>query len=858
MNQNFPHNIQLQRTVGYTYAYMVWYTQNTEQLFTTLETTENGLSVHEAKKRLAHYGPNELAIKKDPLWRIIVEPFRSVFIAVLVTAAAVSLLSHEVLDAVIIAVIVLVNAIIFYTQQYATTRVLRSLKKHSIQQVTVLRDGEARKILSAELVPGDIMHLSEGERIAADARLVHVENLQINESSLTGESVPVHKHASTLTTAKQVYEQDNMAFQGTYVIAGTAQALVVETGARTEFGKIAELANEAQTKSPVQEKIDKLITLLIKIIGAVAVVVFVLSLARGIPTGEALRFVLALGVSAVPEGLPVALTVIIILGMRRMAKKKALVRSFKAIEDVGLITTIATDKTGTLTKNHLTVVDVWAPNAVDVRDIAGKTIDTTKSLADPLDIAIAEMHPHGVTQRVDRLYPFDIALRMSGAYIAEHNTIYIKGSPEHIMAKAHISAARHRDAESAMHSFAAQGYRVIALGSYKVKAEPPKNLSRIKNGEIQFIGFIAFADELRKEAAAAIKDARAAGISVRLITGDHYETAYNIGKKIGITSHPDQVIQGVDLPKDQAQLAAAIQHKTVFARILPEDKFRILKALKRTEITAMTGDGVNDVPALANAHVGIAMGSGSDIARDAGGIILLDDNFATIVKAIAEGRKIFDNIRRMLFYLLSTSLGEVVTMIGALLFGLPLPVTAIQILWINLVTDTAMVLPLGLEPAEDGHMKRPPRRPKDPLLSKMLFTRMILIALTMATVTLAIVAVLESQGKETAYIQTVAFMALIAAQWVNAFNARSEFKSSFSRIKNVNHGMLVGFLIGFSLQMLVMFGPLRSVFDIQNVAMQEIILSSGIMALCILGVSELHKLYYRLSNKQTGNEQITN
>ena len=824
---------------------MIWYKENTEQLYEILETSEKGLSKSESAIRLKRYGPNQLAIRKEPLWRIIIEPFRSVFIGVLAAAAVVSLLSHEPLDAVIIGAIIVINSVIFYTQQYATTRVLRSLKKHSTNRVTVIRDDARVTVSSIDLVPGDIIILAEGERVPADARIVHTDNLQVNESSLTGESVPVHKHASTLGAIKQLYEQDNMVFQGTYVIAGTARALVVETGSRTEFGKIAELAVDERSKSPVQAKIDHLISVLIRVAGVLATIVFVLSLVRGIPAGQSLRFVLALAVSAAPEGLPVALTVIIVLGMRRMAKQKALVRTFKAIEDIGQITTIATDKTGTLTKNHLTVVDTWSLDDDDVKKHAILTLEPDQQAPDPLDIAILEgtAKPHG--HAVAKLYPFDIAIRMSGAYVKEDKTIYIKGSPEHILAKSKLTKQQRHASESAMHVLAAKGYRVIAVCKYAVGGNVPKSLDVIAKGSLRFVGFLAFADELRPEASPAIHAAQEAGISVRLITGDHYETAYNIGSQIGLARHPNQVIQGTDLPKDHHALATAIRDKTIFARILPEDKFRILKALKQTEITAMTGDGVNDVPALANAHVGIAMGSGSDIARDACGIVLLDDNFATIVKAIAEGRKIFDNIRKMLFYLLSTSLGEVLTMIGALLFGLPLPVTAIQILWINLVTDTAMVLPLGLEPEEDGHMKRPPRRPKDPLLSKVLLSRMVLVALTMAVVTLVIVIVLKRQGHSTAYIQTVAFMALIAAQWMNAFNARSEYKSSFSRIKKVNHGLVVGLMIAVGLQAIVMFGPLGSVFDIQQVPVASLLLSSGIMAVSVLAVSEAHKALSR-------------
>jgi Ca2+-transporting ATPase len=816
---------------------MLWYKQNIEELYDQFETSDEGISSSEAIKRLQTYGPNQLTTHKDSIWKIIIEPFKNIFVAVLIIAATVSLLSHEPLDATIIGIIIGINSTIFYIQHYATTRVLRSLRNNNIQQVTIIRDGKNQIISSVDLVPGDIVILNEGEKTPADCRVVHTDNIQINEASLTGESIPVHKYASTLESDKQIFEQDNMVFQGTYVIAGTAKALVVGTGKSTEYSKIAELAVGDKSRSPVQEKIDKIITLLVKVAASLAIIVFVLSLARGIPAAEALRFVLSMTVSAVPEGLPVALTVIIVLGMRQMAKQKALVRTFKAIEDIGLITTIATDKTGTLTKNHLKVVEQWPLSDKKIKDIAGLTIDTSENQSDPLDQAIKEFVDNN-NQTIDKLYPFDISLRMSGAFIEKDQTIYIKGSPEHILAKSNLSPKQHSDAESAIHSLASKGYRVIAFGTYKIKDKAPDDLSFIDKNDIEFVGFLAFADELRPEAKAAIHAAQDAGISVRLITGDHYETAFNIGKQLGLATHPDQVIQGVDLPKNMPALVELIKNKTVFARILPEDKFKILKALKQTEITAMTGDGVNDVPALTNAHVGIAMGSGSDIAKDAGGIVLIDDNFATIIKAIGEGRKIFDNIRRMLFYLLSTSLGEVLTMVGALLLGLPLPVTAIQILWINLVTDTAMVLPLGLEPEEDGHMKRPPRRPKDPLMSKILFTRILIISLTMATVTLITVFILTRQGYSESYVRTVAFLMLIVAQWMNAFNARSELKSSFSRIKKINYGLIVGLTIASGLQALVMFGPLKNIFNIQSVPISTLAISSGVMVLAILLASE--------------------
>lgn len=812
-----------------------------------LETDADGLTAAEARSRLSRFGANQLALKSSPLWRIIIEPFRSVFMAILILAAVVSMFNHEQFEAIVIGVIIGLNAVIFYSQHYATEGVLRSLKKHSLQQVRVRRAGDIKRLASTQLVPGDIILLNEGERVPADSRVIHLDHLQIDESSLTGESVPVNKHSATLSTEKPIYEQDNMLFQGTYVVAGSVEAIVVETGSRTEYGKIASLASQVDDKSPVQTKIDHVITLLTKIIGIAAGLVFILALWRGIAAPEALRFVLSMTVSAVPEGLPVALTVIMVLGMRRMAKYHALVHSFKTMEDVGLVTTIATDKTGTLTKNHLEVVDTWSADDTNVREFAAKTIDGHDEV-DPLDQALSQFVGSHRAGQPDRYYDFNIKLRLSGAYRQRSGLIYIKGSPEHILNKSRLSAADRKTADSRLFEFAARGYRVIALAEYPSQVAP-KDLSVIGPADLKFIGFVAFADELRPEAANAIAAAKAAGVSVRMITGDHYETAYTIGKQLGLADSHEQVILGADLPRQPAALAAAVQSKTVFARILPEDKFRILEALKTNNIIAMTGDGVNDVPALANAHVGIAMGSGSDIAKDAGGMVLLNDNFATIIKALSEGRKIYDNIRRILFYLLATSLGEVTTMIGALLFNLPLPLVAIQILWINLVTDSVLVLPLGLEHEEKGHMKRPPRQPDEPLLSRVLLTRVFLVGLTMATISLLTIHLLQGQGHDTPYIQTVVFMGLIVAQWANALNARSQRTSLFGRLKP-NLGLLIGLVIAISLQALAMFGPLRQVVHAQAVPLATLGIVSVVNAGAVIGIVELHKLIRAIRRRQ--------
>ena len=828
---------------------MVWYKETIEKLYEILDTSERGLTAREVVKRSKKYGLNQLHLKRESLWQVIIEPFKSIFIIILAVAALVSTLSENHIDSTVIMAIILINSVIFYTQKYATTRVLRSLKKRSTQMVSVMRDDIQTTVPSYELVPGDIIVLVEGERIPADARIIHSDNLEVDESSLTGESIVVRKYVSTLSTTKQIFEQDNMVFSGTYVTSGMAHALIVETGSRTEFGKIAELTTESVQKSPVQAKIDNLVKLLIKTVGIIAVVVLLLALLRGISPSEALRFALSLSVSAVPEGLPVALTVIIVIGMRRMAKKKALVRSFEAIEDIGQVTTIVTDKTGTLTMNHLTIADSWSLGQVDVNESAARTVDHQNSSKDSIDLVVMEHSAKYKKHAIDQLYPFDIDVRMSGAYISADKTIYLKGSPEHMLSKSSATKKERLVAESTMHDFASKGHRVIAIGQYSVEGKPPKDLMVIKNKQIEFIGLLAFADELRPEAARAVKSAQDAGIIVRMITGDHYETAYNIGKQLGIANHPDQVIQGKDLPSDDESIAGFIEGKTIFARFLPEDKFRILKALKLTDITAMTGDGVNDVPALANANVGIAMGSGSDIAKDAGGIILLDNNFATIIRAVAEGRRLYSNVRKMLFYLLSTSIGEIATMVGALIVGLPLPVTALQILWINLVTDTVMVLPLGLEPPEARLMKRPPRSPKDSLLGRRMMTRTVLVSCVMAIGILIIIFVLNNQGYSVGYIQTVAFLALIVAQWTNAFNAKSEHLSLFSKENVLNRGLVIGLLIGIILQMIIMFGPLAPLFSIEHVSLTHLLVASGFITVLIILVVEIHKYLIKKFSK---------
>lgn len=836
---------------------MQYYEKHKDEVLKDLRTSEHGIGNAEARQRLQQYGYNALQIKGESLVKKIIEPFRSVFVAILLFAALLSMFKQEYIDAAIVLVIITVSAIIYYVQQYSTERVLRALKKHDAQLVYVYRDGKEQQIVSEELVPGDVFILNEGEKVPADARILHATNARTDEAMLTGESEPVTKHHNPLQADRPLYEQVNMAFQGSFVVSGEIIAVVTATGNETEYGKLAQLAGSSSFESPVQKKIDFLISRIVISVVVVAIIAFVLQIVRGYDASDALRFVLALAVSAVPEGLPIAISVILVLGMRKLAEKKALVRSMSAIENIGLVTLIATDKTGTLTKNKLSVQDIWElqPNA-DLREVATAMYHSVLqsdagTSHDPLDEAFS--HFAGKYQinndatRVANQLPFDQKHAMSGVIWRIDNDEYhanIKGAPEKIIEASTVSVQDKQTIEKALHHLTGQGLRVIGIASQRSK-RTASTFDELLEQPLDFIGLIAVADELREEAAGAIAAARDAGVEVAMITGDHAETAYAIGKKIGLLQHRDEVFDSRQLAMSEKRIhESTIYNSKVFSRVTPEDKYKLLHYFKKKHITAMTGDGVNDVPALTQAHIGIAMGSGTQVAKEAGDVVLLNDNFSTIIDALREGRVIFANIRKMLFYLLATTIGMVSTMVGSLLIGLPLPVVAIQILWINLVTDTALVIPIGLEPAERDVMKQPPRKPSQPILDRYMIVRMIIVGVTMAIAALMVfVYFLQNYSEE--YARTVAFMALVAMQWANAFNARSDTQTAISRLKVFNGKFAIGLTISIAMQLLALFGPLAAALHVENVAIAHLVIPSIITACAVITVAELHKIFRR-------------
>lgn len=841
---------------------MLFYQKSIEDTCRQLATTEAGLTTREAHQRLKKVGPNSILIKGEPLWRKLIEPFANVFIGVLLLAVIISLLHNAMIDALIVLAIILISAIIYYVQRFSTERILRSLQRHTAQTVDVMRNGTIVRLEAVQLVPGDIVTLVEGDKVPADLRLIHASSVRTDESMLTGESEPISKSTDTLKGKKEIYEQENILFSGSFVVAGQATGVVIFTGNHTEFGRIATLTGTTDTSgsSPVQKKIDSLITKIIIIVGAIAVVAFILAMIRGIEIGEALRFVIALSVSAVPESLPVAISVILVLGMRRMAAKKAFVRTMKAIETVGVITTIATDKTGTLTENKLSVQETWQPkwSKHHLPTIIKRTVNHSddRRTHDPLDIAM-----HTYTRAEDvvalpgdvvALLPFDQSVAMSGN-VWHHKGKYelvVKGAPERIIEQSKLNDEQRAEAGKALQALTSQGYRVIAVASVNLASPIQAFAELAKKAAFTFQGFVAVADSLRPAARRAITTAQNAGVTVRMITGDHFETAYSIGQKLGLVDTHDQVFDSRQMDSmDEVELTEAVKNARVFSRVTPENKFRILEILRVKEVTAMTGDGVNDVPALANAHVGIAMGSGSQIAKDAGDIVLLNDNFASIVSAMREGRIIYTNIKRMLLYLLSTNIGEVIVSVAALIVGLPMPLHPVQILWTNLMTDTAMVIPLGLEPGEKDVMRRKPIAPDAPLFSRYTIARVAIIASTMGIVVLGAF-VIYMNLYSVDYGRTVAFSALIVIQWASAFNARSMYESVFSRLRTWTWPFYIGLTVAILAQYFAFFGPLQGALHIHPVAIGDLVIPGTISFVIMIVVVEIHKFFGRRALKK--------
>lgn len=815
-----------------------YYLESASETIQSLETNQqNGLGAEQVTARLSKYGKNIIKVKER--WRLVklaIEPFASWFVLILIISAGLSLYLGKVIESVVILIILIINAVIFYIQSITASRITKSLLKQNEETCLLKRSGRVVKVPVVEVVPGDIILLKEGSKVPADARIIEQNFLFTDESALTGESEKQEKTSAALKSKAEIYEQNNMLFKGTLISSGDAEAVAVLTGMNTEFGKIASLAKNKSPKSELQKKIDSLTKKLILIVLFIAILTLMLKLVRGDNLVDSIRFVLSLTVSAIPEGLPIAVVIVMVFGVKAMAKQNALVRNLSALETLGQVTLIATDKTGTITKNEFEVSGFWSPSErTNLGAVAYKSTIVQEGKGDELDKILQKEFSGDISKasRFVRHLPFNQNLRMSGA-VWDNNKLtntYIKGSVESILSTSNLSEQKKQIVLKKANDFSAKGMRVIAFAAKNISLD---KLDATKLNGFSFAGIIALGDQIRPAVVDSVRVAHEAGIDVILLTGDHHEAAGFFGKLSGISTiskaFAGEVLEKLSLE----QIRELLKNHKAFGRVLPEHKYKILESVENYEITAMTGDGINDVPALRKANVGMAVGSGTDAAKEIADIIIMDNDFSTIVKAIRQGRAALVNIKKMITYVLATNLGEIFTIVGALIIGLPLPITALQILWINVVTDSFTMIPLGLEKPEKDLLNTKPQKPNAPLIQKKRLLRMLLMALSMSVLTLAVYSIALPYGEGAA--KAVAFASLVVVQWANALNARSDNRTVFRMLLSPNWALYFGILAGVVLQITIMATPLAAVLNTQSIGFEQLLMVLGVfVAMLIIG-----------------------
>ncbi len=794
---------------------------------------KTGLSTEEAGKRLIAYGPNRLIEKRRKSFlTIFLSQFTDFLIVILIVAAVISGFLGEWNDAAAILVIVLINAVLGASQEARAEKAIAALKKLSIPQVTVLRDGIYKKISSSELVPGDIVLLEAGAFVPADLRLAEAINMKVDESALTGESVTVDKQNEALEEENlPVADQKNMAFSGTIVTYGRGKGIVVTTGMSTELGKIAELISaEEKEKTPLEKKFNYFGKWLGSIALAICAFIFLAGfLLKEASIAEMFLTSVSLAVAAIPEGLPAVVTISLALGAYRLVKRSAIIRKLPAVETLGSVTVICSDKTGTLTENKMTVEEIEAFGDRELLLMGAALCNDAKlTVGDPTEIAlIAAADKEGLRkEELEEKYPrlleipFDSKTkRMTTLHkCAEEKGFmaFTKGALDVILDLCvNLSAEQKKQIVARAEALAQKGRRILAVASKEYEVFPDK----LVEINLNYLGFLSMVDPIRPEVKAAVEKCKRAGITPVMITGDHKLTALAVARELGI--------------------------EQVFARVSPEDKVNIVNDFKkRGEIVAMTGDGVNDAPALKLADIGVAMGiAGTDVAKEASDMILTDDNFATIVGAVEEGRGIYDNILKFVRYILTTNSGEIFTMFFSILLRFPLPLLPIQILWVNLVTDGLPALALTMEPVEKDIMNRPPRKPDASITGHGLLWSMVGVGILMAIVTLSLFKYGLVFSPEKA--RTLAFSALAFLQMAHVLNCKSLDKSLF-KIGVFSNWYLIGAVVStLALQFVVVQAPLaHKFFNTTALNWQEWLLTFGLSLTPVLAV-ELRKLLSR-------------
>lgn len=873
-----------------------------KELLDLLNADKNGLSNEEATQRAQTYGKNIIPDPaKKSIAQLIWKQFTHLMVYILLIAAFISYLTGHLVDVYVILGIVVINASIGFFQEYKAENAVAELKNMLVPACTAKRNGQWVKINAAELVPGDIIRLEEGDSVAADARVIKVQNLRMVESSLTGESTSVEKSTASIAEGTAMADRMNMLWKGTFVASGAAEALVVNTGIHTQIGKIAgSLTKIKQRKINFQRKTDKLAQQMAGIAISSALILFATGYGlRGMELNETLLISIAALVSAIPEGLPAVLSIVLAIGSHRMAKNNAIIREFTATESLGSVSTIVTDKTGTLTQNTMTIKQIYLPsgNKLSVSGegwseqgeiqwleekeeatlsifmkVAGHCQQAAVSakdgkfvvMGDPTEAAfavLAKKSTHAELLELVEDFPFDTSLKYRSTVVSDGKTKeqYFLGAPDELLKLCTsylkdgqvytLNEAERDKLLSAIQDMSAQALRVLGLA---MRAEG--TFEQI-GSELTFVGLAGMMDPPRPEVKEAVMACHQAGIRVIMATGDHAKTALAIAKQTGIAlKGRDKVYSDAELREmDESQFSQAVKEADVFSRLSPEMKLNIAKELqKQGELVAMTGDGVNDAPALRQADVGVSMGiMGTDVARDASMVVLADDNFATIVKAVEQGRIVFNNARRTSFFLVTTNFAEIFTLIAAVAAGLPMPLTATQILWINLVTDGLCDKALATEEGHGDELEKAPLKQSEKILNSSVIPFIALNALVMTSLAIGTFHYYLPQGLDKA--RTMVFIAIACSQLFNVFNMRDLFQSVFKHGIFSNKWVNLAFLASFLIQVVIIEVPfLGQLFSFKSVYWVDflvlVLLSSS-----VLWFGELYKYLFgkRLKKKET-------
>jgi len=896
-----------------------WHSLTAKEVFKKLQTSSEGISDEEAKRRLIKFGRNKLPAKKHfNATALFLRQFKSPLIYLLVLASAVSFFLDEIVDGYIILAAVALAVIFGYLQEQKAENTLDKLEGMVKQIANVLRSGQKKEIDAYKLVPGDLLFIAAGDKIPADVRLVSCVNLEIQEAPLTGESYPVEKSSAPIYAGAQISEQICMAFMGTVVSRGRGAGIVVQTGANTEFGKIAQsLSLIKEEPTPFQKKISRLSRVISLVVSAVVFAIFIAGILRGIEPSELVTASVAVAVAAIPESLVVALTIILTIGMTRLLKKNVLVRKLVSAETLGSTTVICSDKTGTLTEGKMRVVEVFTDDeseketirdfelksfALEISVIANEAYienpreDTLKWKlhGDPTETALFEAAiDAGLGARIvsrerqvlDEI-PFESDQQYMATMVYEPNlkskirnakqkTIYYKGAPEKILsacsyiadlgspdAKKHLYENHTAKLQKKYEDLSKKGLRVlcvayrnlpdsIALNGHNIQFEKFNQIEDTLK-DLVFVGFIALKDPLRESAKDTIRMARNAGIKVVMITGDNIFTARSIAGELGLAVSSSNLIEGKDLRKlSDGDFRKIISKITVYARIMPQDKLRIIDAFQsKGEVVAMTGDGVNDAPALKKADIGVAMGAGTDVAKEVSDIIIMDNNFRTIVQAVEQGRVIFDNLRKVTTYLLADSFTEIILLGGSIIAGFPLPIVAAQILWVNLVEDGLPTFALSYEPKEKDVMNLPPRGRFTPVLDNEMKVIIFIVGIVTDLFLLGVFLWLYNTTNDIAYARTMTFVALGLNSLVYIFSIKSLRHTIFS-INVLNNKYLIGSVIfGFLMLMIAIYVPFfQDILQTVPLTIKDLGIVALISSLSLVGIEISKAIFITNRNK---------